>query len=175
MHNLKKLIHEHIAKRPRMQVVDVYKLLYQGVFGPGHIIGDLAWSELKNEAETLDINNYLTEPIVETVSPDNKMVRVNLRPYLRKEYDLKELYNAIKNSCEINPAAALRDFLKSWKIFKDMIEKGELDLPLEDAKKIEGEADFPKPKHHSEIYQKTYSPAYRVVKYELINYIEDAT
>ena len=35
---LVEFISQHLAQRPAMQAQDVYKLLYQGVHGPEHLI-----------------------------------------------------------------------------------------------------------------------------------------
>ena len=44
------LVGEHKAIRPEMRARDAYKLLYQGVFGVGHIMGSGAWDYLQSES-----------------------------------------------------------------------------------------------------------------------------
>ena len=78
------LIVEHYDRRPLMRATDLYKLLYQGVFGVGHIMDEGALDWLRAEAEKLDIEENPDEPLLEDVSADGKIVRVNLRPYLRR-------------------------------------------------------------------------------------------
>ena len=41
------LLLEHHERRPLMRGTDYYKLLYQGVFGVGHIMGDGAWGQYR--------------------------------------------------------------------------------------------------------------------------------
>ncbi len=82
------LLREHFERRPQMRATDFYKLLFQGVFGVGHIPGGGARKRLEEEAESLDIDDHPDEPLIERVSVDGSLVRVNLRPYLRRGFPL---------------------------------------------------------------------------------------
>ena len=46
-----------------MRARDAYKLLYQGVYGVGHIMGPGAWDYLQREAKSLDIKDQLGDPL----------------------------------------------------------------------------------------------------------------
>ena len=67
----------HRDRRPLMRATDYYKLIYQGVFGVGHIMGVDAWGWLEREAEGLDMGDQPDEPLMETISVDGVVVRVN--------------------------------------------------------------------------------------------------
>jgi hypothetical protein len=90
------LLKEHFDRRPLMRATDFYKLLYQGEFGVGHILGEGARKRLQEEAISIDLADHPDEPLVEAVSEDGSMVRVNLRPYLRQRLSLDRLYEAME-------------------------------------------------------------------------------
>ena len=108
---------EHLRRRPRMEVRDVYKLLYQGVFGVAHIMGEKAWERLIEEAERVAQMDHLDEPLVESVSVDGRLVRVNLRPYVRQGGDLRALYKAMLESSEHEGDPT--EFASFWRMFKE--------------------------------------------------------
>lgn len=168
---LRQLIMGHIIRRPEMEAQDVYKLLYQGVYGVGHILSDRAWDRLIEESESINIDDHQEEPLTEPVSPDGAMIRVNLRPYLRQQMNLEKLYEAMKISADI-PGDDDK-FLGFWQEFKVMVREeklelswkniGEIDLSLSD--------EGPKPRHHTQVYRMAYYPAYRVVKKQVFHEI----
>ncbi|MEE8325475.1 MAG: hypothetical protein V3R58_00380, partial [candidate division NC10 bacterium] len=49
---------EHFERRPQMRATDAYKLIFQGVFGVGHILGEGARKRLEEEAESLDFEDH---------------------------------------------------------------------------------------------------------------------
>ena len=157
------LIREHMNRRPLMQAVDVYKLLHQGVFGIGHLLNENARTFLEAEASTLILDEQPEEPLLEEVSADGSMVRVNLRPYLRRSLPLDRLFSAMEASAQ--EKGREEDFLKAWSLFKDLARSGSIvfEKEIEELdKEIKSKGYLLH--HHSEAYRKAYSPAYRVVK-----------
>ena len=154
---------EHLRRRPRMEARDVYKLLYQGVFGVSHIMGEKAWERLREEAERVDLLDHLDEPLVEPVSVDGRMVRVNLRPYLRQGGDLRTLYGAMLESAEYEGDTT--EFVSLWGMFKEAAAEQDLDFDDETIRLYDRslEEKGPEPRHHSAAYREAYYPAYRVV------------
>lgn len=62
---------------------DVYKLLHQGEFGVGHIIGDVDYFSGNLARELMRANPDAQDPLLEQVSVDGAVFRVNLGPYRR--------------------------------------------------------------------------------------------
>jgi len=162
--NVEALLKEHVQRRPLMVATDVYKLLYQGIFGVGHILGEGAWARLFDEAETISLGDHLDEPLIETISPDGSMVRVNLRPYLRRGLSLKELYEAMLETAEIEGDPA--KFLEAWNVFKELVKDEGIPINWSEVEALNSEIadEGVRPHHHSEAYREAYYPAYRVVK-----------
>jgi hypothetical protein len=96
------------------------------------------------------------------------MVRVNLRPYLRKGLSLDELYEAMEESAKVRVSP--EKFLQAWSVFRGLATSGalEVDRGELDSLNVEILEQGPRPHHHSEPYRVAYYPAYRVVKREAL-------
>ena len=157
------LIINHLKLRPLALPRDIYKLLYQGVFGVGHIISDHAWEVLVEEAGRIDLGDHVDDPLFEPVSPDGFMVRVNLRQYINMGWDLETLFRVMKESAKVQGEKEV--FLDYWGHFKELVNEGKLEFSLSDIRSLDEsiERDGVKPMHHTEAYREAYYPAYRVV------------
>jgi hypothetical protein len=157
------LVGAHKAARPEMRARDAYKLLYQGVYGVGHLMGPGAWDYLQKEAASLDVKDQPGDPLMESVSVDGSVVRVNLRPFLAKGYPLIQLMEAMRNSEVVgNP----KDLIEIWEAFAKLVWSGQLDFEYNEVDAINRDLDrdAPQPMHHTEQYRDKYHPAYRVVR-----------
>ena len=158
------LIREHYDQRPLMRAADVYKLLFQGMFGVGHILGEGARRSLDSEAGALNLRDHPEEPLLERISADGSMVRVNLRPYLRQGLPLDELFGAMQETAKVRGDP--REFLEAWAVFRDLARSGALTVDQDELESLERELEEEgiSPHHHSEEYRIAYYPAYRVVR-----------
>lgn len=156
------LVKWHKSMRPAIRARDAYKLLYQGIFGVGHIMGPGAWEHLQREASSLNTSDQPNEPFMEPVSLDGLVVRVNLRPFLRENQPLSKLMEAMKLS-EIRGDAA--EFLEIWDAFEKFPWSLKLGFEHEDIEAISRSLNRvnPQPLHHTQEYRDAYHPAYRVV------------
>ena len=166
---LRKLIRIHITRHPEIESQDVYKLLYQGVYGVGHILSEKAWDRLIEESERINIEDHLEDPLTEPVSPDGTMIRVNLRPYLRQKMSLEKLYDAMIISADV-PVDDDK-FLDYWHEFKSMVREENLEFNWEKIREIDNSLsnESPKPRHHTQVYRIAYYPAYRVVQKQVFH------
>jgi hypothetical protein len=152
----------HFRMRPLMRATDFYKLIFQGVFGVGHIMGASARRWLDEESEGLNLNDGLEEPFLEGVAVDGSMVRVNLRPFLRRGLDLAALYEAMVES-EVEGSD--EEFMEIWSVLKDLVDRGDIAVDREELQGLDRELreEGCRPHHHSQAYREAYKPAYRVV------------
>ncbi len=157
----------HLETRPLMRVQDVYKLLFQGVFGVGHVMGGDAFRRLLEEAGRIDLQDHPWEPLLEPASVDGETVRVNLRPYLRRGGSLECLYNAMKESSTVKGDP--EEFVSLWGLFKELAEEEQLGLDIETIRIYDEELKVagPVPRHHTAEYRDAYYPAYRIVSRRL--------
>ena len=94
------LIHTHLIRYATLEIADVYKLLHQATFGPGHavtnkkIARDWLERDLERTAPRTD------DPLVENIHPDGALVRLHLRPYVALGGGIKSLLDAFVRSAE---------------------------------------------------------------------------
>jgi hypothetical protein len=164
-----------------LRAQDIYKLIQQGVFGPGHIIASAAGARLALATECRLQNadcrrqNGAGEDAIEPIDPENRLVRVNLRPMLRMRdeggkrknrmgrADAAWLTNALMESARRvkgDPAQMKRRLGAAVRWCRKNLPRqaAELDRIAAQAE----ESGYPA-FHHSPAYSRAYRPAYRVV------------
>jgi hypothetical protein len=174
--NAKKMIIEHIRFRPKALPQDIYKLLYQGVFGVGHIISEKAWDMLVEEIERIELDDQIGDPLLEPVHPNGSMIRVNLRQYIKRGGDLETLFNIMMKSASTHFGGNSTVFLEFWSQFRDLVIEGKTPYNIGEVQRLDniilGEGI--KAQHHTKQYREAYYPAYRVVSREVYReFIED--
>ncbi len=164
-----RLLLQNQQRFPESRAEDYYKLISQSVFGVGHLIRGEASTRTDLEREIFVLgppqpNELLLEPL----DPRGTMVRVNLRPFVAQELSEGALVAVImETAATVKPDTAL--FLGRWEAFREMVERKEIDVPMDDFKAVDEyakERNYP-PVHHSEDYRGTHKPAYRVVLKDL--------
>lgn len=161
------LILTHVRRYAEIDLLDVYKLLHQAVFGPGHAIPNQKaareWLERESGLHIPDASQLL----VESVHPEGEIVRLHLRPYLAAKGHLGKLLDAFIQSAKLiegNPET----MAVWWAIFQEMIGKDELlhnDFDPRTAALIGRTRAAEKwpASHHSPRFDRAYQPAYRVL------------
>ena len=77
---MNKILQDHLARYPKMQARDVYKLLHQAAMGSEHAVTDIASARAWLERELAEIGPGPAEPLVDPISPDGQIARIHLRP-----------------------------------------------------------------------------------------------
>lgn len=159
------LVREHVRLHRSLGIEDVYKLLFQGVLGVGHILRDneRAWTWLVEEFEGVEAEGFPDEPLLERVSVDGEVVRVNLRPFKRLGLSLKGLFKVMLKSAQRIEEDKER-FVELWKRFIKLVREGRLDFDYEHLLEFDGNvkaAGYPAV-HHSREYAEVNKPAYRI-------------
>lgn len=159
------LISEHLTRRPAMQPRDVYKLLYQGVRGPEHIISSPQAFREYLIAEWQALNPGGDDPLTESIRPDGTLLRLNLRPYKAAGGSLETLNAACLETAR-RPWGTQVELQQAWEAFVDSCRAGSWPnwtlQEVETFTSLLQENNFP-PAHHSDRYRELYQPAYRLV------------
>jgi hypothetical protein len=159
------LVKQHLCWYPRMELRDIYKLLYQGVMGSEHMnpSPDEFTRRLLLEYKHLlpDSHERLHEP----VRPDQTLLRVNLRPYKNRQGGIDALITPLLETARTIRGDLIQ--LKStWLIFTQLCEQGQLtNFKITEIHRFSrwlNTMEFPMV-HHSETYRREYQPAYRLV------------
>ena len=171
----------HHRRYPLLQAADIYKLIHQGVFGPGHIIisADFARRALKSELTAVEVQSpkskvqSQTEPEFEPIDPSGRLVRVNLRPMFGNwgqspcgdsplratEWLVAALVESARR-VKGEPAQMTRRLSAAVRWCRKNLPRQAAELERMAAQA--GESGYPA-FHHSPAYQLAYRPAYRVI------------
>ncbi len=155
------LIQKHVKRYPESAFQDVYKLLHQAAFGPGHAIQNpdkaLEWIE-RDLDETGPAGG---EPLGESIHPAGERVRLHLRPYAAAGGDLVQLRDAFVRSAVERPGAAER-MAGWWETFTQQMETDFDPREMRLFGMACARQGWPAI-HHSPAYRQAYRPAYRVL------------
>ena len=151
-----RLITLHRRRYPRMKGQDVYKLLYQGILGPEHLISDRQRFEdaLRHELASLKADSNAT--LYESIRPDGRLCRVSLQVWLARGQNIEELADACVKAAAQNWGTK-EELISVWQSFLQIMYRKDSAF----TRWLE-ENDYP-PVHHSETYRVEYKPAYRLV------------
>jgi hypothetical protein len=158
------LITTHIERYPEMEILDVYKLCHQAVFGPGQVIKNQKAAREWLERESELLRPTADQVLVEKVHPEGTLVRLNLRPYLAEQGSLAQLliaYTDSSRSVEGSPDA----MQANWSSVQAMIQNGNFRFDPRTTALIGRvrAAENWSNSHHSPAYNYYYKPAYRVI------------
>lgn len=171
--SFKSILLEQLGLHPGFTVEDLYKLIYQAVFGLEHLFSDEkgAYRALCEELEGLT-QPLSGEKLLELIDPKGIIYRMNLRPYKTKRGNLDRLFKVLLLT-KRRVSGTRMDFLSLWEEAKKLIKKLSLPFSLEHMKKLEFSflnGDLPI-LHHSKSYERLNHPSYRLVATEYIEII----
>ncbi len=165
---IKEILNWHLKHYPLLKAEDVYKLIYQSVFGPGHLLNqkknEPLYPHLEKMRQTLATELTLVRPSpqipeTEPIDPGATIIRVNLAPIKGQTKKEKILFRALVKTCttfQPNPKLLNRRLQLAQQWCQDHLpDQAQRLLLLRQQKKL-----LPR---HSAIYRKTYRPAYRVI------------
>lgn len=167
MQTLEQILRHHARKYPQMQPTDAVKLIYQNVFGGGHLIREPAACRCALLHEYEDTPQIFHSPLLENIG--NGMVRVMLSAIDGSGYSIEQLgYDFVRSSREHQ--GSLNGFLLKLDILRRVAADGAFGFSLEELEDYLREyqkAGYPMVSH-SEQYRKAYRPAYRIVLKRLL-------
>ena len=152
---------DHLARRPQMQLQDVYKLLYQAVRGPEHLIASADDFRMRLAKEWDAVPAESDEPLLEAIRADGRLARANLRPLKARGAALGALAAACLEAAAL-PWGTASELRQAWATFAG------LGLPAFPAEQVQDYTrwlaahSYPTV-HHSERYRELYQPAYRLI------------
>ena len=157
----------HAARYDALEARDLYKLLHQAVAGPGHAIRDpeMARSWLVREWSSLGAPHE-EEQVLEPLTGDGRLVRLNLRPWRAAGRDAEEVLVAFLRTAEtVSPSESrIRAEMDAIRACSATL-AAPAGIEEEDLASFFAEqavAGYPAV-HHSAGYSSAYDPAYRVV------------
>ncbi len=149
----------HYKKYPKLEIIDLFKYLYQSSFGCEHHISspERVLEYINSELTKVEKQEWMVDAL------DGNYSRVHLSSVMNNlTPEILAKYFSMSAKNEQNGKAAL---IKKVNVARDMIKEGllpfsisDFDLMLDKWQK----ADYP-PIHHSDSFRREYAPAYRVI------------
>jgi hypothetical protein len=152
----------HYQTHPALEPQDVYKLIYQAVFGPEHSVANLRTAAERLYLEVLHLPaGPATGPLLEPLSP--LLCRVNLQPFMQQGGDVRGLWRILRQTLREYRPGTLADLEHYWKLFRVTLWAQRYEAAyLEQFWQRMATANFA-PVHHSQSYTAANAPHYRVV------------
>lgn len=170
--DVKKNLLNCAESHPKAQVVDYIKRLYQAEFGGGHMIEDenASLERLRQEISGLTERQRQQPYFDPFCSP---FCRLNLSA--SKEASPELINRIFVVSAQEVPKTAWFRFEEKMKIFWDLCREQNEVFPFTVEEAREYLQEYRKngygPVSHSEIYRKTYEPAYRIIRKEYARFL----
>jgi hypothetical protein len=155
---------------PKANLIDYYKLFFQGTFGPGHIVTDKkqAYDNLVKELKDFGTSEL---PFLQDISFINPYCRISLEIIEKKLMELDEFFDLFMESSNYPNTLSPIEWNEAWIDIENILFQI---LPkLKDTKLIEMLHDnlygdkLPMFRH-SEQFRETYHPHYRLIRKDLI-------
>jgi hypothetical protein len=160
---IKKIVQDHLARYPELQLQDLYKLLHQAVMGSGHAVSNRETVERWLARELLEMGEGIPELLIDPISPNGEIVRIHLRPYIAAGHQPGKLLDAFIRTANEHHGD-VQFLAQCW---QDTIGMGL--FPASEMNEFFGklkDKGFPAV-HHSTEFERLYRPAYRVVSLAL--------
>jgi hypothetical protein len=159
---------QHFQTYQALTLQDVYKLIYQRVFGPEHSITNLAVARERLYLEILQLpQTPSTFPLLDPLSPD--LCRVNLQPFLHRGGSVALLWKAFRRTTRAFQPGTLDDLLRTWRWFVGTPwARRYAPESIEQFWQCMATASF-SAVHHSRAYTVAHTPHYRVVSCTLLH------
>jgi len=163
------LLSAHLARYPAMQLADIYKLLHQAALGPGHAVDNPAAARKRLDEELAALGDASDELLQDVISPDGRLARIHLRPYLAAGKTPDALHRAFVETANTYPASPDK-LARFCDCLGDLAEAGGIPFAREEVlayfEKIARDG-YPVV-HHSAAFRSAYHPAYRVIAVDLL-------
>ncbi len=159
------LIRGHLVRYPAAEPRDIYKLLYQGVLGPEHMVDSVEEFEADLRAELDEVQPDENEPLWDPLRPDGLLGRLNLRPFKARGGDPSRLLEACLRT-SFQRWGTPEDLKRAWDTFSSLTRQGTWPSMSPGRTDILTRYlilhNYPT-MHHSTMFRRSYAPAYRVI------------
>lgn len=154
---MQKIWMEHLRRYPRMEAVDMLKLIFQAHLGCGHLLTDEATVTARIAAEEASLSPAPEEPLTEALSPF--FVRLNLRSAMARGIEPLWIARMMALSAQAAPACTRQDAADCALHLSASLPCGE-ELAQAAQHLVDDPAWLPS---HSDAYRASYAPHYRVI------------
>lgn len=150
-----------LKRRPAATAVDLYKLLHQSEYGPGHLIEDVAAARRHLAREMDGLGPTLAGEALREDLGDG-LVRINLRPFRDAGGSGEDLVHAMVATARSIRGDVRRLDSRIEAACRTLERQGSRAAELRALAREQARKGHPA-LHHSEPYRQAYRPAYRVI------------
>jgi hypothetical protein len=166
------LLRFHLDNHEGISVQDIYKCLYQGVRGAEHLLTDRRAAQDYLEKEWHNVEAKPESMLIEPVSIDMSVFRLNLSPYKAMGGTCEYVWNIFERSAQ--HFISIPDRLAElWQEFIKLCTAQKFSFQIKEVMEFSQYLklnNYPV-HHHSQAYKEKNSPAYRVIHItELFNF-----
>ena len=158
---IRDILTAHFERYPLMGPQDAVKLIYQRVFGPGHLITDPEKAAAFIRAEMAECCGA-DGPLYESIG--GGLCRLNLGPCKARGIPAEDICALLTEAAGGTPGDK-KDFRKAAEELRAMADAGETPFGADELEIFLAQYDFGAcpPVRHSAAYREAYRPAYRIV------------
>ena len=174
---IREAIAEQVKEYPQTRVQDIYKSFCQEALGPGHLIPDPEAARNYLQRELAEYRTDLAEGRYEKpatqihpTGSQGNYVRMDLSLVLDGVLSEDQLLDAFVRSANAGQKLSEAEWVKRWAVVESVIRRDFPDLPdaASDLANINGLiAQGELIMHHSEAYEQSYHPHYRIVAHDI--------
>lgn len=166
---MQQILIRHAQRYSDWEINDLYKLIHQVAMGSEHALVSFSAARewLQDELEQLFLGPL--EPLIESISPDGRIVRVHLRPFVQLHLQGETLLRAFFRTASEFPGSPEK-FAEYASVAAQLSAEGILTFRGEVVQTYLADMirrGLPAV-HHSAKYREFYRPAYRVVIKEFL-------
>lgn len=164
-------LQQYMTRYPEAQLRDVYKFLFQDVYGPGHIIKNAAdcAQHILSEMEQMQPSDTLF-PDYEYAGLEGNFVRVNLRVIKDGRVPLDQFVDLLMQSAKVDSPMPLYDWKGRWQMLLAQLRRTspcphDFDADAAEIKSLLDSGRYAA--HHSSRFNTAYHPHYRLIRRDL--------
>ena len=159
---IKKIITQHVQYHPKLQIQDLYKLLFQAAMGIEHLLQDPAPILNYLIQEIDEIESTPTAKLAEAIS--SKLIRLHLEPFKARKGQPEQIVQIMFKTAK-NFEPSKQQLISYWNELEQLADEKIIPFsPTELSAFFHSQKQAGLPAvHHSQVFREQYRPAYRVI------------
>jgi len=159
---MKETLLRYYKDYPKSQLQDLFKLLHQSEFGPGHLIADTEENFKRLITEFEELRETTKEHVIDVLQP--YLCRLHLQVLNQSSLSIRTLQRFFELSAA-EEQGDVGKYYEKIEALRELCAAGDLPFNVEAVDQFKARIDMSpmRPIRHSETYRSAYAPAYRVV------------
>ena len=172
---IKQAIRYQLENYPASRLTDIYKSFFQDFYGPGHLLENPEGALNYLERELSEVTGCSLKQPVELTGYRSRFARVDLCLVTQGKISLEDFSRLFIESGKSFQLPDIDEWKAEWSKILDVIDGMNLEIVGFESDKMELEVMLEKGDyvvHHSEGFIQEYGPHYRIIRRDLLEYID---